>query len=120
MDPENINYLESGDISSDGRLNISSGGKPVVIMISAKFCEYSSRFLPEFQKAAAGLRGKAVMAIIVIDQQKKLGEVLHNYIPDFKGVPMVVLFENGVYSKTYDVHGPRTSAGLIEFVNKNL
>ncbi len=116
MDNENITYLESGDFTSDGRLNISSGGKPVMIMISSTLCNHCRNFLPEFQKAAHSLSGKASAAIIVIDQQKKLQETLHNYIPNFKSVPTVVLFENDVYSKTYDVHGPRTSAGLIEFV----
>ena len=115
MDAENITYLKDGDITSDGRLDISTGGWPVVIMISTKFCPCCSNFLPEFQKAASGLRGRAVMAIILIDKEKKLWELLHNYIPNFKSVPTVVLFENRVYSKTYDGHSPRTSAALIEF-----
>lgn len=114
MDLENVAYLEDGDITSDGKLKIPSN-KPVVVMISGDFCGFCRKFKPEFQKAANQTGGKVNMATITIDKEKKLGKELTSYIPNFKGVPMVVVFKNGKYVKTFD--GPRTSAALIEFVN---
>ncbi len=114
MDLENVAYLEDGDITSDGKLKIPSN-KPVVVMISGDFCGYCKAFKPEFQKAANQVGGKANMATITIDKEKKLGKELTSYVPGFKGVPMVVVFKDGKYVKTFD--GPRTSAALVEFVN---
>ena len=117
MDLENVAYLEDGDITPDGKLEISADGEPVVVMLSGTFCGFCSEFAPEYQKAANKLNGKkAFMATIVIDKQKKLGKELNNFIPNFKGVPTVVVFRNGNYEKTYN--GPRTEAGLIEFINE--
>ncbi len=117
MDLENVAYLEDGDITSDGKLKIPSN-KPVVVMLQGLFCGYCKKFLKDYQEAANRLKGKADMATIVIDKEKNLGKEVTNYVPGFKGVPMVVIFKNGKYSKTYD--GPRKAADLIEFVNKNL
>ena len=115
MDLKNVAYLEDGDISPDGKLKIDSKGKPVVIMLSGTFCGFCTKFKPEFQKAANAIKGKACMATIVIDKEKNLGKELNNYIPNFKGVPTVVVFKNGKYSKTYE--GERKASDLIEFIN---
>lgn len=115
MDLEDVAYLEDGDISSDGKLRVSDNGKPVVIMLQGDFCGYCKTFKGDYQDAAKKLKGKANMATIVIDKEKKLGKELNNYIPGFKGVPTVVVFKGGKYWKTYT--GPRKSADLVEFVN---
>lgn len=115
MELENVAYLEDGDITSDGKLKIHDNDKPVVIMLSGNFCGYCTKFKPEFQKVANKLNGKKVYtAMIVIDEQQKLGEELNKYIPNFRGVPTVVIFKDGKYQETYD--GPRNSADLIEFI----
>ena len=116
MDLENVAYLEDGDISPDGKLKISSGGKPVVIMLSGTFCSFCKRFKPEFQKTANKVGKKAVMSAVEIDKEMKLGKELNNFIPNFKGVPTIVVFRNGRYEKTYN--GPRKAEDLIEFINK--
>jgi thioredoxin-like negative regulator of GroEL len=115
MSLENVAHIEDGDISPDGKLKINSNGKPVVVMISGNFCGYCTKFKPEFQKAVNKVNSKAIMATIVIDEEKKLGKELSNYIPKFRGVPMVVVFKNQKYFKTYE--GPRESGPLIEFIN---
>jgi thiol-disulfide isomerase/thioredoxin len=116
MNLEDVAYLEDGDITPDGKLKINDNGKPVVIMLAGGFCGYCHKFAPEFQKVAKKMNGKkANMAIIMIDKEKKLGKELNNYIPNFRGVPHVVVFKGGKYWKTYN--GPRKSEDLIEFIN---
>ena len=114
MDLKNVAYLEDGDISSNGTLKIDAD-KPVVVMLQGTFCGYCTKFKPAFQEAANKLKNKVYMATVVIDKEKGLGKELNNYIPNFQGVPTVVIFKGGKYWKTYD--GPRTAKDLVQFVN---
>jgi len=118
MSLQNVAYLEDGDISPDGKLKIPDNGKPVVIMLQGTFCGYCHKIAPDFQQATNALKDKANIATIVIDEQKQLGKEAASYIHNFKGVPTIVIFKNGKYSKTYE--GNRTAPDIIEFVNKNI
>ncbi len=113
----NIPYLENFDFSKEGKLKVKMA-KPVVIMIQGNYCGYCTQMKPEYLKFARQMKDKLFCATIQIDgspSEKKLGQRLRSFIPNFRGVPMIVAFKDGKYYKTHT--GPRTTAALIEFSN---
>jgi thioredoxin-like negative regulator of GroEL len=109
-----IFYLENSDFSQDGKLLINSD-KMVVILLQADFCGYCKQFKPEFDKVVSALGKKVNFATIKIDDDKELGKRIGQFIPEFKGVPTVVLFQAGKYMETYN--GDRKADALIEYLH---
>lgn len=108
-----IFYLENSDFSQDGKLLVNSD-KMVVILLQADFCGYCKTFKPEFDKVVSEMGKKVNFATVKIDDEKELGKRVGQFIPNFQGVPTIVIYENGKYNKTYD--GPRKAEALIEYL----
>jgi thiol-disulfide isomerase/thioredoxin len=111
---ESVKYLEDEDFTSDGKLKIDPK-KPVIIMIMGNFCGWCKKAQPEFQKFADSA-GHVYPACILIDgnaSEKKLGNRIKSFIPNYQGVPMFVCFKNGKFVKEHT--GERTAKALIEF-----
>lgn len=115
----NIPYLEDEDISSTGELNprVTLGGSYdiCVVMIKGDFCGYCQEMVPTFQKFAD--ENKDILcAAIKIDggeSEKKLGEKVQKFVIGYQGVPTVIGFRNGKYTKTHE--GDRTVESLVQF-----
>lgn len=111
---ESVKYLENEDLSPDGKLMFDPN-KPVIIMIMGSFCGWCKKAQPEFQKFADSAN-HVFSACILIDgnpSEKKLGQRLSSFIPNYQGVPMFVAFKNGKFYKEHT--GQRTAKALVEF-----
>ena len=112
----NISYLEDSDFNSAGVFKYPGR---YIVMIYGDFCGHCHKMKPVFQAAADSYSGNVQWAAIQLDgmraSEKKLGERVQQIIGniDFKGVPMVVMIENGRVSKEFQ--GPREKVSLIEF-----
>jgi thiol-disulfide isomerase/thioredoxin len=114
---ESVIYLEEEDFTKDGKLKVLQD-KPVVIMLGGNFCSFCKIAKPELQSFAKKM-DKVYPACILIDgskSEKKLGQKMGKWVPNFKGVPMFVAYKNGKYHSTHN--GDRTAVALIEFSKK--
>lgn len=114
-----VAFLEDDDVNQQGKLRISD--ETVMIMVMGDFCGYCKQAAPAYHEFALKNSDKAFMTAILIDGKKterKLGQRLSKIIPAYQGVPMFLLFKNGVYTATHD--GARTVNGLEEFLNAHL
>lgn len=111
-------YLENSDFSQDGKLLVSSD-KPVVILLKADYCGHCKTFKPEFEKAVSLAGDRVNFATIQLDggdTERELGKRVGQFIPNFQGVPTVVIYKNGKYTDTYE--GPRQAEALVEYLSK--
>lgn len=114
-----VAYLENDDFTDDGKLKINSE-YPVMILLQGDYCGYCTQFKPEFLKAVKVLKDKVDIATIQLDgegSESVLGKRASKFIPNFKGVPMVVFFVNGKYYSTFN--GERTADALVKYVREN-
>ena len=114
---ESVAYLEDEDFSGK-KLNVKTG-KPVIIILQGSFCGYCKQMKPAFQSMAKKMKGKVVCATIQIDgnpSEKKLAAKIKDLMPvDYQGVPMVVAYKGGNFTKEYK--GDRSEQSLLEFAN---
>lgn len=113
---QGVAYLENSDFTDDGKLKISSD-KTVMIYIFGSFCHFCSEMKPELMKAIPQLKNKVNIATIQLDgdgDEKELGKRIGKFVPNFRGVPMIVFFKNGKYAATYE--GPRKADDIVKYV----
>lgn len=113
---QGVAYLENSDFTEDGRLKIKSK-KPVMIYIWGSFCSYCTQMKPELLKVISQIKEKVNVATIQLDgdgDEKELGKRIGKFIPNFKGVPMIVFFKDGEYVSTYN--GPRKADDIVKYI----
>lgn len=122
----NVGYLEDTDFhqAEDGqyRLNVNSGGRPVVVKMFSSQCGHCVEFHPEFQKFADENEGSVFSAVVQADgereSERRLTKQLIDTIPNFEGFPSVYLYVNGVNKGEYP--GSRNAHDLLEWVKQNV
>ena len=117
FDDSSVAYLEDVDFDPQGNLLVDTGGKPSCILLQGSFCGYCTQMKPEYHKFAKALSNKIFMATIHIDgndSEKRLNKRLSSFIPNYKGVPIVLGYDrDGKYVKTHE--GKRTADALAVF-----
>src|SRR5690348_11008196 len=97
---ENIAYLEDSDFN--GNQLLYDPGTPVVIMVSANFCNYCKQMKPTFQNFADQTKGKIFCATIQADgklpSEQALSKKIKQLVPDFKGFPTVIAYKQGKFA----------------------
>lgn len=116
----NVMYLEDEDIEQDGSLAFSTNGKPACIMVQGSFCGYCTQMKPTFSQFASAFGDRIFIGTIQIDgnpSEKSLAKRLSTFIPDYRGVPIVVGYDsNGKFVKVHD--GERSFEALSSFANE--
>ena len=115
-----IPYLEISDFNPDNTLkrNVNQG-KPVICMAQGVFCGYCTQAKPAFTQLAKEINGYAFACTMQIDSDKNLGAIISKLDPDYRGVPVYLLFDrNGRYVRTHtngrDVQSLKTAIQSIQ------
>ena len=98
---KHVNYMENHDFDKKGNLINKSipNNIFVVIMIQASWCHFCKQAKPHFQKFAKKHKNKVFCATIESngerESEKKLGNRVNDFVPDFKGFPHYILYKDG-------------------------
>lgn len=100
-------------LTKDNIDDIIGGSVPVLVEFYAPWCQHCKSFAPEYEEAASMFVNVAGAKIAALD-----GDAFPTLATRFnvKGFPTILYFPAGSKEgKEYD--GPRTSAGLVKYVN---
>jgi thiol-disulfide isomerase/thioredoxin len=93
------------------------GSSRSVVICKADWCGHCKKAAPEFQKLLSAspitLKDGSKATVKILDADKDKAEVAKYNI---KGFPSVLIVDGG---QTTEYPGPRTSDGIIEFLNSN-
>lgn len=88
-----------------------------VVICKADWCGHCKKAAPEFNKLLSAspitLRDGSKATVKILDADKDKSEVSQYNV---KGFPTVLIVDGGI---TTEYPGPRTSDGIIEFLNSN-
>lgn len=116
FDDKSVIYLENDDFNEDGEF-VHDTDKNVIILLQANYCGYCTHMKPVFRDLANKLRGKHVFCTIQTDgdkdSEKMLASRINKFIPNFRGVPMVVSYKYNKFNKEYE--GDRSLQSLESF-----
>ncbi len=93
------------------------GPSKSVVICKADWCGHCKKAAPEFQKLLAAspitLKDGSKATVKILDADKDKSEISQYKV---KGFPTVLIVDGG---QTTEYPGPRTSDGIIEFLNSN-
>jgi protein disulfide-isomerase A6 len=117
LDTKKVHFKETFDGSNTSRKSKESN-KSKIILIWAEWCGHCVNFKPEFDKCREEVSGCDLKdKIEVVDfNEKDYPEKIKEY--GGKGFPTVVFEDSEGKFDSYE--GPRTSDGLISFINAKL
>jgi thiol-disulfide isomerase/thioredoxin len=100
----------------DGSLEGFEGATKSVIICKADWCGHCKKAAPEFQKLLSAspitLKDGSKATVKILDADKDKAELAQYNV---KGYPSVLVVSGG---QTTEYPGPRTSSGIIDFLNK--
>lgn len=99
------------------REGFEGGSSRSVVICKADWCGHCKKAAPEFQKLLSAspitLKDGSKATVKILDADKDKAEV-NKY--NVKGFPSVLIVDGG---QSTEYPGPRTSDGIIEFLNSN-
>lgn len=111
-------FLESKDIAANGAPRIDTM-RPIVVAIMSTSCPHCINAEPAFGDFAKSERDRILCATVMSNgsaDEQRAASLLGGSIPGgIMGVPMFVLYRNGVYVKTHQ--GGRSKADFVQFAN---
>lgn len=110
----NVIYLEGIDFNNN---NLSSLNGKVITLVQSTGCGWCKKAKPEYSDAANKSKDAIWTTIEMDSADAKLKEVVSK-MPNFKGYPHYVLYQNGKLINTYE-GGDRSPNALIEFIKSS-
>ena len=106
-----LNFVSYGDYEG------FEGSSRSVVICKADWCGHCKKAAPEFQKLLSAspitLKDGSKISVKILDADKDKAEVAKY---DVKGFPSVLIVDGG---QSTEYPGPRTSDGILSFLNSN-
>ena len=118
LDKKKVHFKETFEVLHDKADKSNKSNKSKIILMWADWCGHCTKFKPEFDKCRQEVAGSDLKDKIDVldfnekDYPKKLAEY------GGQGFPTVVFEDSEGNFDSYE--GPRTSDGLISFINTKL